>query len=169
MTAAPSSSRPTARCRDRRRGQRAPAHRQGLWPGARAGGRRRRAAERFERVGYAVVQGRSDWVFGPDDRDIQDELLRRLGRLAARASAICRPTRSRTGCRGAALIGRRPLVDARRSRRCLRPADRHALSAEVAVEQHLVAEHVGAHRRAQRLVDPLDRRQDEARPARRRG
>ena len=29
----------------------------------------------FERVGYRVVQGRADWVFGPQDRDIQIELL----------------------------------------------------------------------------------------------
>jgi len=34
-----------------------------------------RAAERFERFGYALVQGRSDWVFGPDDRAIQDALF----------------------------------------------------------------------------------------------
>jgi hypothetical protein len=34
-----------------------------------------RAVERFERVGYAVMQGASDWVLGPRDRDIQIELL----------------------------------------------------------------------------------------------
>jgi hypothetical protein len=33
------------------------------------------AVERFERVGYAVVQGASDWVFAPQDRDIQLEVL----------------------------------------------------------------------------------------------
>ena len=33
------------------------------------------ALERFERVGYAVVHGRSDWMFAPHDRDIQLELL----------------------------------------------------------------------------------------------
>ena len=33
------------------------------------------AVERFERVGYAVVQGASDWVFGPQDREIQLEML----------------------------------------------------------------------------------------------
>ena len=33
------------------------------------------ALERFEQFGYAAVQGRSDWVFGPDDRDIQDALF----------------------------------------------------------------------------------------------
>ena len=31
--------------------------------------------QRFERVGYAVVQGVSDWVFGPADREIQLETL----------------------------------------------------------------------------------------------
>jgi hypothetical protein len=33
------------------------------------------APERFARVGYAVVQGISDWVFGPNDREIQLETL----------------------------------------------------------------------------------------------
>jgi hypothetical protein len=33
------------------------------------------AVERFERVGYVLVQGRSDWVFAPRDRDIQLEML----------------------------------------------------------------------------------------------
>ena len=34
-----------------------------------------RTAERFEHCGYALVQGRSDWVFGPGDRAIQDALF----------------------------------------------------------------------------------------------
>jgi hypothetical protein len=34
-----------------------------------------RAVERFEHFGYSVVHGRSDWVMGPDDRDIQDALF----------------------------------------------------------------------------------------------
>jgi hypothetical protein len=33
------------------------------------------APQHFERVGYAVVQGASDWVFGPTDREIQLETL----------------------------------------------------------------------------------------------
>lgn len=33
------------------------------------------ALERLERVGYALVQGEADWVFGPRDREIQIELL----------------------------------------------------------------------------------------------
>ena len=33
------------------------------------------AIERFERLGYSVVQGRSDWVFQPADREIQVETL----------------------------------------------------------------------------------------------
>ena len=35
----------------------------------------RKAVERFERVGYSVVQGPSDWVFAPTDREIQIEIL----------------------------------------------------------------------------------------------
>jgi hypothetical protein len=33
------------------------------------------AVEGFKRVGYSVVQGRSDWVFGHDDREIQLDIL----------------------------------------------------------------------------------------------
>jgi hypothetical protein len=33
------------------------------------------APQHFERVGYTVVQGASDWVFGPNDREIQLETL----------------------------------------------------------------------------------------------
>jgi SAM-dependent methyltransferase len=33
------------------------------------------APERFRRAGFAVVEGRSDWRFGADDRDIQAEML----------------------------------------------------------------------------------------------
>jgi hypothetical protein len=35
----------------------------------------RAAVERFERVGYAVVQGAADWAFDPKDKDIQLETL----------------------------------------------------------------------------------------------
>jgi hypothetical protein len=35
----------------------------------------RAVVERFERVGYSVVQGPSDWRFGPQDREIQTEVL----------------------------------------------------------------------------------------------
>ena len=34
-----------------------------------------RTAQRFEECGYTVVLGQSDWVFGPDDRAIQDALF----------------------------------------------------------------------------------------------
>jgi hypothetical protein len=33
------------------------------------------AAARFEAVGYGVMQGRSDWMFEPHDRDMQDAIL----------------------------------------------------------------------------------------------
>lgn len=35
----------------------------------------RTAPERFRRAGFTVVEGRSDWQFGVDDRDIQMEML----------------------------------------------------------------------------------------------
>jgi SAM-dependent methyltransferase len=41
-----------------------------------------RAVERFEHFGYAVVQGASDWVLGPDDREIQEELFAGWASLA---------------------------------------------------------------------------------------
>jgi SAM-dependent methyltransferase len=41
------------------------------------------AVRNFERVGYAVVTGASDWVFGPDDRDIQLEVLAGFAGAAA--------------------------------------------------------------------------------------
>jgi hypothetical protein len=33
------------------------------------------AVTRFQRVGYTVVEGVSDWVFGPDDREIQSDVV----------------------------------------------------------------------------------------------
>lgn len=33
------------------------------------------AVARFEKLGYAVAQGESNWVIGPDDRDMQLEIL----------------------------------------------------------------------------------------------
>ncbi len=47
-----------------------------------------RAVERFEHFGYAVVQGRSDWVFGPDDRTIQDALFAGWAELGALTTAM---------------------------------------------------------------------------------
>jgi hypothetical protein len=44
--------------------------------------------ERFEHFGYSVVQGRSDWVLGPDDRDLQDALFAGWAELAVLTMAI---------------------------------------------------------------------------------
>jgi hypothetical protein len=33
------------------------------------------AIEQFEKLGYSLVHGQSDWVIGPDDRDIQMEIF----------------------------------------------------------------------------------------------
>ncbi len=35
----------------------------------------RAAVTRFEKVGYAVTHGEADWVFGPQDREIQNQTL----------------------------------------------------------------------------------------------
>ena len=80
----------------RRRGERAPAHRQGLRAGARAASGRLRRSPASEALGYSVVHGASDWSFGPDDRDIQTEMLTGWA-AAAREMAPCRQPISRPG------------------------------------------------------------------------
>jgi SAM-dependent methyltransferase len=47
-----------------------------------------RAVERFEHFGYAVVEGRSDWVLGPGDRAIQDALFAGWAEVAALTTAM---------------------------------------------------------------------------------
>jgi hypothetical protein len=42
-----------------------------------------RAVERFQHFGFSIVQGRSDWVFGPGDRAIQEELFAGWAEVAA--------------------------------------------------------------------------------------
>jgi hypothetical protein len=69
-----------------------------------------RAIERFERLGYCVVQGRSDWVFEPDDGAIQNEIL---SGWAAAARELDELPAERTA---AWFMGRRELVAAGRSR-----------------------------------------------------
>ena len=104
--------------------------------------RRRQAIERFQRVGYEVVQGASDWLLQPQDREIQVEVLsgwaaaaRDIGQVAAARGDRLADAPARSGrCRA--------LVHPRRSRRFFRAADRDALSRQVAVEQHLVVEPV---------------------------
>ncbi len=46
------------------------------------------AVERFRKVGYAVEQGESDWVFGPADREIQTETLSGWATAAREMGAI---------------------------------------------------------------------------------
>jgi SAM-dependent methyltransferase len=47
-----------------------------------------RAVERFEHFGCSVVQGRSDWVLGPDDREIQDALFAGWAELAVQTMTM---------------------------------------------------------------------------------
>ena len=154
---------------DDRRGQRPSAQRQGLRPGARAGGR---ASRRSRASSASAIRSCTARPIGCS--------ARRTAKSKSRLLAAGRPRRASIGRLPLAeIIGwltrrarsgrRRALVDPRRSRRRLRRSDRHALSGQVAVEQHLVVEPMDAHRRAQRLLHALDRRQREARPARSRG
>jgi hypothetical protein len=47
-----------------------------------------RAVARLEHFGYGVLHERSDWVFGTDDRDIQDALLTGWAGVAALTTAL---------------------------------------------------------------------------------
>ena len=47
-----------------------------------------RAIERFAHFGYDLVQGRSDWVFGTDDRPIQEMLFASWAELAPLTTAL---------------------------------------------------------------------------------
>jgi len=47
-----------------------------------------RTAERCQHFGYDVVQGRSDWVFAPEDREIQAALFAGWAAVAAQSSAM---------------------------------------------------------------------------------
>ena len=106
------------------------------------------APERFEAIGYAVTQGASDWVFGPSDGEIQTEVLTGW---AVAAREIGGPSISdiiNWLARRREHIDRRPLSDAGRSRRFLRPPDRHPLSRKIAIQQHFLADQMRPHRRA---------------------
>jgi hypothetical protein len=46
------------------------------------------AAEQFERVGYAVTDGRSDWTFGPDDRQSQRGTLNHCATAAPQTGTV---------------------------------------------------------------------------------
>ena len=123
------------------------------------------AIARFEALGWAVATGASDWVLGPEDEAVQTELLAGWAAAASEMGDL-RPADievlARTpppSCHAA------PLVNPRRSRRLFRLADRRTLSAEVAIEQHLVVETMDPHRRRQGLLHPIDRSEREAGPA----
>ena len=49
------------------------------------------AIERFERVGYSVVRGPSDWIFGPQDREIQNEMLSSWAAAAREMGGVALP------------------------------------------------------------------------------
>ena len=82
------------------------------------------AIERFERVGYAVVQGASDWVFAPTGSRNPDRDAVGLGGRGARDRRCAAARRDRLADAPARSRRRRALVDPRRSRRFFRAADR---------------------------------------------
>jgi len=47
-----------------------------------------RAVERFEYLGYEVVQGQSDWMLGPQDRLLQEALFANLAEVGALTTAM---------------------------------------------------------------------------------
>jgi hypothetical protein len=48
------------------------------------------AIARFEALGYSVLRGASDWVMGPDDRDVQTQILAGWARAAHDMGALSR-------------------------------------------------------------------------------
>jgi hypothetical protein len=46
------------------------------------------AIARFEALGYSVVHGASDWTMGPDDREMQTEILAGWARAAHDVGAL---------------------------------------------------------------------------------
>ena len=133
----------------------------------RRSGRRRRRPRSSASSASAMrwCRARPTGCSRPQDREIQIEML--SGWAAAAREIGDLPLADVIGW----LTRRRDLVAAGRSSIRVGHVDffarptAHALSRQVAVEQHLVVEPVHAHRRAQRLVDARDRRQREARPA----
>ena len=113
----------------------------------------------------AVVQGRSDWVMGPDDRDIQDALFAGWAELAALTTALSAEARSRNGSpQRRAYLARRALAvcasvtstsspgrSARAERRDRSRAARRRRSTCARIGARIAS------------LDPLDRRQREAR------
>jgi len=49
------------------------------------------AVESFERVGYAIVQGASDWMFDAEDRDIQEGLFADFAAAAMPMTGLSEP------------------------------------------------------------------------------
>src|SRR3954447_20542512 len=121
------------------------------------------AVARFTAVGYAVTHDTADWVIGPRDRDMQNELLTGwagAGRERAPPPFIQRDHRLADA---PARPGRgRPLIDPRRSRRFPREPDRQSARRQIAVEQHLAVELVKPHGRTQRVVAMRHRRKRDA-------
>ena len=141
------------------RGQRASAHRQGFRAGARTGGGRlRHRALRGARL-FAWFTAQSDWALGPDDRDMQSEILTGWADAAHDIGALSLADTTAWLARRRDARCRRTLLTPRRSRRFLRNPERHALSRQIAVEQHVVPDLVHADRHPQRLIGALDRRQ----------
>ena len=102
------------------RGERASAPRQGFWARARPGRRRRLRSRDLKRSAIPSCTVESDWVIGPDDREIQMEMLGGLGRRGARnRRSVARRHRSAWLTRRRDARRGRALVNPRRSRRRL--------------------------------------------------
>ena len=110
-----------------------------------------------------MVHGRSDWVFGPDDRDDPDRVASGWASAARDMATLADCRDRRLADAAATLVSRRTFIDPRRSRRLVRAAERDALSRQIAIEQHVVVDLVHAHGHARRLVRALDRRQRDSR------
>ena len=156
------SSRPTLRRADALRVRSASANRQGLRPGARSGRERTRGRAASSISGSPSSRAAPIGCWG---RPIGRCRMRcsRAGPMSRRSTSAGRRRMAQWLARRRSDLAAGPLALAYRSRRLFRPADRQPLSAEIAVEQHVAAEHVRPHRGTHRLLDALDRRQGQAR------
>ena len=120
------------------------------------------AISKFKALGYSIVHGNSDWMIGTADQEIQNELLAGWASAASEVESLSRAEIDNWLAQAKSRSQRTRFNDARGSRRLLCHTKRHALSRQVAIEQHIVFDLVHAHRHAVGLVGPLERRQLDA-------
>ena len=117
------------------------------------------AISKFKALGYSIVHGNSDWTIGTADQEIQHELLAGWAAAASEIKSLPRADIDNWLAQAKNRGQRTRFNNARGSCRLLCHAKRHALSRQVAIEQHIVFDLVQPHRHALGLIGPIERRQ----------